>query len=55
VCAVGVLASDKRESFPWQKVFAAVPKDPVAITPLVVVIKGRFAVDPIAPAFEILP
>ena len=54
-CAVGVRESDRRESLPWQKVFADEPNEPVVNTPDVVVITGRFAVEPIAPAFVMLP
>jgi hypothetical protein len=36
-------------------VFDVVPNEPVVRTPLVVVMIGRFAVEPIAPAFEIFP
>ena len=51
----GVLASDNLESFPWQKLLAVVPKVPVVTTPEVVVIRGRLAVEPTAPALVMLP
>src|SRR5574343_941959 len=52
---VGVRASLKRESLPTQKLVAPVPNAPAVRTPLVVVITGRFAVVPIAPALLMLP
>ena len=44
-----------RLSLPWQKVLAVLPNVPVVRTPLVVVMTGRFAVLPIAPALVMLP
>ena len=55
VCEVGVLASDSRESFPWQKVPEVVPNEPTVSTPEVVVMIGRPLVEPIAPALVMLP
>ena len=51
----GVLALLNLESFPTQNVFAAVPNEPVVTTPDVVVINGKLAVEPIAPALVIFP
>ena len=44
---MGVLESESLLSFPSQNVFAALPKLPAVNAPLVPVITGRFAVDPI--------
>ena len=55
VWLVGVRASLNRESFPWQKVLAVVPNVPVVILPLVVVMSGRFAVEPICPLVFMSP
>ena len=54
-CDVGVLASLNLESLPSQKVLALDPKDPVAILPLVEVIKGLLAVEPNVPVLVISP
>ena len=42
-------------SFPSQNVAAPVPNDPVVNTPEAVVIIGKLVVEPIAPAFVMLP
>ena len=55
MCAVGVLESESLESFPWQKLLAVVPKEPVVIAPAVVVMRGRLEVDPILPSFVRFP
>ncbi len=55
VCEAGVRASLNRASFPAQKVFAVVPKDPVDIVPPVVVISGKLAADPSLPSLVMLP
>ena len=52
---VGVRALLNLLSFPCTNVLAVVPNSPVVTTPLVVVIKGLFAVEPIAPVLVRFP
>jgi hypothetical protein len=53
--SVKIVCEPSLASFPWQNVLAVVPKVPVFTTPEVVVIRGRLAVAPTAPALVIFP